>query len=98
MLLALAMKEWLAVITSSPADTPAASRARCSAVVQFDTAQAYGAPIAVANSRSNAATWGPCETQPESTASRAASASAALIRGFAIGIIAPAPPARAAPA
>ena len=49
------MNEWLTVITSSPGPTPTASRARCSAVVQLETAQACGAPTAAANSRSNAA-------------------------------------------
>ena len=44
MLLAVAMYEWLTVMTSSPGCTPAASSARCSAVVQLDTAQACGAP------------------------------------------------------
>ena len=38
--LAVAMYEWLTVITSSPGPTPTPSSARCSAVVQFDTAQA----------------------------------------------------------
>ena len=38
------MNEWLTVMTSSPGPTPSASSARCSAVVQFDTAQACGAP------------------------------------------------------
>ncbi len=41
------MKEWLTVMTSSPGPTPTASSARCSAVVQFDTAQACGAPTNV---------------------------------------------------
>ena len=44
MALAEAMKVWLTVTTSSPGPTPTASSARCSAVVQFDTAQAWGAP------------------------------------------------------
>ena len=59
MALAVAMNEWLTVMTSSPGPTPTASSARCSAVVQFDTAQACGAPTNAANSRSNAATSGP---------------------------------------
>src|SRR3954466_11383332 len=63
--LAVAMNEWLTVITSSPAPTPTASSAKCSAVVQFDTAQACGAATCSANSRSNAATSGPWVTQPE---------------------------------
>ena len=63
--LAVAMKEWLTVMTSSPGLTPTASSARCSAVVQFETAQACGAPTNAANSRSNAATSGPCVIQPE---------------------------------
>ena len=40
MALAVAIKEWLTVITSSPASTPTAISAICSAVVQFETAQA----------------------------------------------------------
>ncbi len=39
--LAQAMKVWLTVMTSSPGPTPATSSARCSAVVQFETAQAW---------------------------------------------------------
>ena len=42
--LAEATKQWLTVTTSSPGPTPAASSARCRAVVQFETAQAWGAP------------------------------------------------------
>ena len=41
------------------ADAKRPRSARCSAVVQLDTAQACGAPTAAANSRSNAATSGP---------------------------------------
>ena len=41
---AVAMKEWLTVTTMSPGFTPAARSARCRAVVQLDTAQAYGEP------------------------------------------------------
>ena len=63
--LAVAMNEWLAVITSSPGPTPTASSARCSAVVQLLTAQAWSAPTKAANSCSKAATSGPCVTQPE---------------------------------
>ena len=37
---AVAMNEWLTVMTSSPARTPTASSPRCSAVVPLDTAQA----------------------------------------------------------
>src|SRR5688572_24679306 len=38
------MNEWLTVTTSSPGRTPAASSAKCSAVVQLETAHACGAP------------------------------------------------------
>ena len=65
MAFAVAMNEWLTVTTSSPGPTPTASSARCSAVVQLETAQACGAPTAAANSRSKAATSGPCVTQPD---------------------------------
>src|SRR4051794_16192651 len=86
MQLAVAINEWLAVITSSPGEILSAVNARCKAVVQLDTAHAKGAPTKAANSRSNAATWGPCDTQPDSTASRAASASSFSRTGIAIGI------------
>src|SRR6187402_641582 len=86
MALAVAMNEWLTVTTSSPGPTPRATSARCSAVVQLDTAQACGAPTAAANSRSKAATSGPCVTQPERIARRAASASRSSSQGRATGI------------
>ena len=95
MLLAVAMNEWLTVMTSSPGPTPAASSARCSAVVQLETAQACGAPTSAANSRSKAATSGPCVIQPLRIARRAASASASPITGLAIGIMRPPPAALA---
>ena len=63
-----------------------ASSARCSAVVQFDTAQACGAPTKPANSRSNAATSGPCVTQPDRITRRTASTSRSSRIGLAIGI------------
>src|SRR4051795_5872710 len=84
--LAVAMNEWLAVMTSSPGEISKAVSARCKAVVQLDTAHAKGALTSAANSRSNAATCGPCETQPDSTAFRAASASSLARTGIAIGI------------
>jgi hypothetical protein len=56
------MNEWLTVTTSSPGPTPAARSAKCSAVVQFDTAQASVAPTYSANSFSKAATSGPWVT------------------------------------
>ena len=87
MALAVATKEWLTVTTSSPGSTPNASSARCSAVVQLDTAQAWAAPTAAANSCSKAATSGPCVTQPERIARRAASASRSSIHGRATGIM-----------
>jgi hypothetical protein len=40
MLLAVATNEWLTVTTSFSGPTPLTRSARCSAVVQFDTAQA----------------------------------------------------------
>ncbi len=86
-LLAVAMYEWLTVTTSSPAVTPATIRARWSAVVQFETAQAWGAPTYSANSRSNAATSGPCVIHPLRMTRRAASASASPIKGLAIAIM-----------
>src|ERR1044072_2728355 len=86
MALAVAMNEWLTVITSSPGPTPHAARARCNAVVQLDTAHAWAAPTAAANSLSNAATSGPCVTQPDRIARRAAAASRSSSHGRAIGI------------
>src|SRR4029078_3848068 len=58
----------------------------CSAVVQFDTAQANGAPTNAANSRSNAATSGPCVSHPVVSGPRTASISACPSVGRAIGI------------
>src|SRR5256885_1023802 len=83
------MNEWLTVMTSSPAPTPRATSATCSAVVQLDTAHACPVPIASANSRSNAATSGPCVTHPDRMARRAAWASCSSIQGRATGIIVP---------
>src|SRR5262249_34631639 len=85
MALAVAMKEWLTVITSSPSPTPAASSARCSAVVQVDTAHAGLAPAGLANSVSNAATSGPWADQPDGMTRAAAADSASPTSGFAIG-------------
>ena len=73
-------------MTSSPGPTPATSKARCRAVVQLETAQAWRAPVKRANSVSKAATCGPCVSQPESTTAAAASASSRPIKGCAIGI------------
>ncbi len=75
MAFAVAMCEWLTVTTSDPGPTSAANSASCSAAVPFDTAQAWGAPTAAANSRSNAATSGPCVIQPARIGRAAASAS-----------------------
>src|SRR5437762_8003319 len=83
----VAMNEWLTVMTSSPGPTPSAASATCRAVVQLDTAQACEVRTASANSRSNAATSGPCVTHPERMERRAASASASPRNGLAIGII-----------
>src|SRR5580692_9052566 len=68
-------------MTSSPGRIPATTNARCSALVQFETAQAYRLPTTAANSRSKAATSGPCVTQPEWITLAAASASSAPITG-----------------
>src|SRR5215510_4609823 len=87
MAFAVAMNEWLTVITSSSASTPTARSARCSAVVQFETAQANGAPTNAANSRSKAATSGPCVSHPDDRGRRMASNSACPSDGRATGII-----------
>ena len=86
-LLAVAMNEWLTVTTSSPGRTPTASSARCSAAVPLDTAHACGAPTNPANSRSNAATSGPCITQPDSSTRATAAASSGPSSGRAMGIV-----------
>ena len=44
MAFAVAINEWLTVMTSSPAPMPTAMRAKCNAVVQLETAQAWAAP------------------------------------------------------
>src|SRR5215813_8142482 len=87
MALAVAMNEWLTVMTSSSASTPTARSARWSAVVQFETAQANGAPTNVANSRSKAATSGPCVSHPDESGRRIASNAACPSDGRATGII-----------
>src|SRR5690242_16798910 len=86
MALAVAMNEWLTVMTSSPAPTPRTCSARCRAVVQLETAHACGAPTYAANSFSNAATCGPCVTHPDRMASRAAAASSSPSTGLAMAI------------
>src|SRR5258707_15850936 len=80
------MNEWLTVITSSPGWTPSTRSARCKAAVQFDTAHACGAPTYAANSRSNAATSGPCVSQPLRSGRAAASTSSSPTQGDAMGI------------
>jgi hypothetical protein len=74
-------------ITSSPGPTDVATRARCSAVVQEDTATAWAAPNASANACSNSATRGPCVTHPEVTAAAAAAASSGPSQGCMTGIV-----------
>src|SRR5579864_4335442 len=86
MLLAVAMYEWLTVMTSSPVRTPTANSARCRAVVPLETAQACGAPTKVANPLSKAATSGPCVTQPERMARSAADTSSRPSCGRATGM------------
>ncbi len=83
---AVAMKLWLTVTTSSPNPTPSARRHSSRAAVQLDTATACGAPTASASSRSNAATSGPCATQPERITPTTASTSASPNMGRTIGI------------
>src|SRR5262245_33278843 len=86
MAFAVAMNEWLTVMTSSPGPTPRAKSARCRAMVQFETAQACGAPTKRANSRSKADTSGPCVTQLERKTAATAPASSSPIEGFISGI------------
>src|SRR5215471_2845786 len=72
-------------MTSSPGRTPTASNAKCNAVVPLETAHACGAPTKSANSRSKAATSGPCVTQPERIALSAADTSSGPRFGRATG-------------
>src|SRR3954453_19838845 len=85
MLFAVAIYEWLTVITSSPGRTPTASSARWRAVVPLETAHACVAPTNSANSRSKAATSGPCVTQPDKIALPAAETSCSPRCGRATG-------------
>ena len=73
-------------ITSSPGPTPAATSARCSAVVQFETTIAWRAPVYAASASSNSCTRRPWVSQPERTASAAAAASSSPTTGFVIGM------------
>ncbi|TND06494.1 MAG: hypothetical protein FD123_3532 [Bacteroidetes bacterium] len=73
--------------TSSPGPTPAASSARCSAVVQLETAIACFTPWRSAKSRSNSFTFGPCVTQPLNKGSRMACHSSSPRQGCDIWIV-----------
>lgn len=75
-------------MTTSPGRTPTARSARWRAVVQLETAQAYGDPTYKAKSSSNCLTFGPCVSHPEEITSIAAAVSSAPRHGLAIGIIA----------
>src|SRR3954469_3838609 len=81
------MKEKDGTTTSSPGPTPSRCSARCSAVVQLDTATASVVPSRRAKSSSKARTRGPWATQPEVTASAAAAASSSPIHGRITGIV-----------
>src|SRR3954454_17793674 len=82
---AVAINDNEGTMTSSPGPTPETYSASCRAVVQFVVATAYGAPTREANASSKARTRGPCETQPEATASATAAPSAAVRVGRAKG-------------
>ena len=66
-------------MTSSPAEQPTASSARCSAVVPFETANAAFAPHMRPNSVSNSWTRGPMLHQPERTTSATACSTSSSI-------------------
>src|SRR5687768_9948829 len=73
------------VTTSSPAPTCDASSERCSAAVHEFTAMACVAPVYSANARSNAATRGPVESHPDSSALTTLAIASAPIAGGASG-------------
>src|ERR1700710_3122902 len=88
MQLAVAIKDKLGQITSSPCLIPATHRASCNAVVQEETAMACSHPTYAANLSSNSATRGPCVTQPERSTSSTPISSSSPMKGRATGIIA----------
>src|SRR5664280_1035336 len=77
----VAMNENDGTTTSSPGPIPATCSARCSAVVQDDTATAYGDCMRAANVSSNSLTRGPCATQPERRTSVTAATSSSPSHG-----------------
>src|SRR5229473_4608261 len=85
--LAVAIKEWLTVITSSSPCAPTANKARCKAAVQVETAQACGAPTYSANSCSKPTTCGPCAIHPERIDLETATDSSTPRSGLVIGIL-----------
>src|SRR4030088_3615665 len=85
--LAVAMNDKLGQRTSSPAPTPAATKARCSAVVQEETAMACFAPTYSAKRFSNSATRGPWLNHPLRNTSRTAVSSSLPTKGRATGMV-----------
>ncbi len=80
--LVVAMNENEGTITSLPVGTSATTSARCSAVVQLDTATPCGACMCPAKADSNSATLGPWATHPDRTTSATAAASSSPSHGF----------------
>src|ERR1700733_15461924 len=85
---AVAIKEKLGHMTSSPGPTPQARSASWSAVLQEETATANSHPMYAANFSSNSATLGPCVTQPERSTSSTPCSSSTPMYGRATGIMA----------
>ena len=63
--MAVVIKEWQTVTTSSPGTTTKARRAKCMTDLQLETAQANFESINFANSVSKAATSGAGVTHPD---------------------------------
>ena len=77
---AVAKKVKAGTITSSPAFTPSARRARTSASVPFATPTHPAAPKNSANALSNSRTSGPCTNAVAANTSRQRSATSSAIR------------------
>ncbi len=84
--LVVAMNDSDGTTTSSPGPTPASTSARCSPVVQLETATPSAARTLAANADSNAATRGPWATHPLRNTSVTALTSASPSTGRMIGI------------
>src|SRR6185436_9369945 len=77
----VAVKVYVGMTTSSPALTPTASRARCSAAVAELTARAWRARRAFAKSCWNCRTLGPVVNHPDRSVSATSATSSSLMDG-----------------